>query len=192
MGDPRKKRKKYSTPMQRWNKARIEQDKKTKKDYGLRATREILKSQSILRTFTRQAKKLIGVSGKQKELEEKQLMGRLVNLGIFNAPTTLENVLNLTASDIMNRRLQTIVFKKRLALTPNQARQFIIHGHICIGDKKCNVPSHLVTREEEAKITYKGTSKIAKDNHPETSKLRKEAKKEDGKKTGERKETKKL
>ncbi|MBU1204247.1 MAG: 30S ribosomal protein S4 [Nanoarchaeota archaeon] len=183
MGDPKRKRKKYETPTQKWNKARIEQERTIMKEYGLRNKREIWKTQSILRKFTTQAKRLTRTTGKQRELEEKQMMEKLKKLGLFNTITTLENVLGLTINNILDRRLQTIVFKKGMASSPNQARQFITHGHICIGDKKVSVPSYLVPTEEESGIKYKETSSIAKESHPETSKLKKVKKQIENKET---------
>ncbi|MEM1856265.1 MAG: 30S ribosomal protein S4, partial [Candidatus Methanomethylicaceae archaeon] len=61
----------------------------------------------------------------------------------------------LTVEDILERRLQSIVFKLNLAKTPYQARQLITHGHIYIGDRKVTIPGYLVTREEESMIKCK-------------------------------------
>lgn len=173
MGDPKRPKKRYETPSQRWNKTRIEQEKILMKEYGLKNKQELWKMQSLLRRFTTQAKKLTGQKGKQRELEEKQLMQKLAKLNLFPKIEPIENVLNLTLKDVLNRRLQTLVYKKELALSTKQARQFIAHGHICIGEKKINVPSYLVTKDEESKITYKPLSILTKKDHPEIIKLKK-------------------
>lgn len=179
MGDPRRKRKQYQTPTQRWNKVRIEEEGILVREYGLKNKEELWKAQSILRKFTTQAKRLVGMSGKQRELEQKQLIEKLKSLGLLKTNITLESVLGLTLKDILERRLQTIVFRKGLALTANQARQFIIHQHICIGNQKINVPSHLVKIEEESKITYSAGSPLTKEAHAEMVKLKKTKKTEE-------------
>lgn len=90
----------------------------------------------------------------------------------------LDDVLNLTIHDIMERRLQTILVRKKMALTMKQARQMITHGHIMIGDKIVRSPSHLVTLEEEKMIRYNPRSPFANELHPERQKLAEKIKKE--------------
>ena len=71
----------------------------------------------------------------------------------------------------MNRRLQTIVVKKRLASNVKQARQMITHKHIAVGEKKVSSPSYLVSLEEEGVITYASSSSFAREDHAERIKL---------------------
>jgi small subunit ribosomal protein S4 len=78
----------------------------------------------------------------------------------------LDDVLDLTINDILERRLQTVVFNKGLTKSIHQARQLITHGHISIGGKKVTAPSYLVLRDEEAQIAYAPTSGIASPEHP--------------------------
>jgi small subunit ribosomal protein S4 len=81
----------------------------------------------------------------------------LIKIGILSGKPSLEDVLTLTETALLERRLQTIVLRKGLANTPTQSRQFITHGHIGIEGKKVDKPSYLVTTEEEGKIAYYGT-----------------------------------
>jgi len=76
-------------------------------------------------------------------------------------------VLGLTINDVLDRRLETVVFKKGFARTCKQARQFILHGHVLVGGKKLTSPSHLVTVDEEARIEFMPTSSLADPEHPE-------------------------
>ena len=55
---------------------------------------------------------------------------------------------------MLERRLQTIVWKKGLARTIYQARQLIVHGHIAIAGRRVTSPGYLVSREEEDRIDY--------------------------------------
>jgi small subunit ribosomal protein S4 len=60
----------------------------------------------------------------------------------------------------LERRLQTLVFRKGLAHNINQARQFIVHGHIALDKKRTRWPSMLVPLSEEGKISFYEKSKI--------------------------------
>lgn len=152
MGDPKKTRKKYHKPSHPWQKERIEEEKIILREYGLKNKKEIWKSDSLLRNFKNQVKKLIAATSQQAEKEKNQLLRKLQNLDLIKRTAMIDDVLGLTLKDIMNRRLQTIVYKKGLAGTINQARQFIVHKHITLDDKKISAPSYLVLKNEEDKL----------------------------------------
>ena len=162
-----KLRKKYSGPSHLWQMARIKEEKELKKEYGYKNKREIWKVRSILRKFRAQARRLIPLTGKQAELEKKQLLTRLYNLGLVPENARIEDVLSLTVRDLLERRLQTLVYRKNMANTIKQARQMITHGHIVIGNKKVKSPSHLVTIGEESEIAFAGNSPFISEMHPE-------------------------
>ena len=171
MGDPRKRRKKYSGPTHPWRRARIESENKLQTTYGLKNKKEIWKANSEIRRVNAQAKKLIRIRGLgQGELEQKQLLDRLYKLGLVEQGATLEDVLGLETTNLLNRRLQTIAFKRGLTLTVGQARQLIVHGHILVEGKKMTVPSYIVSRVEEMNIAFNPLSTFANIEHPERSK----------------------
>ena len=58
---------------------------------------------------------------------------------------------------LLERRLDTVVYRAKFATTVFSARQLINHGHIKVNDKKVNVPSYLV--KEEDVIEIKSNSK---------------------------------
>lgn len=170
MGDPRKSRKKYKGPGHPWQRWRIEEERIIKKEYGLKNKKEIWKANSELRRLNSHAKELIRERGKnnpQASKEEKQMLDRLFKLGLVEDGAKLEDVLSLELKDILNRRLQTIVFKSGMTLTPKQARQFIIHGNIFVKERKISVPSYLVSREEQFTVTFNQVSSLASVDHPE-------------------------
>ena len=173
MGDPRKPRKKYSTPSHPWQRDRIEKEKELKKQFGLKNKKEIWIASSHLRKLTTQAKNLIR---EKTEKQEKQFLESLYRFNLMKQGAKIEEVLDLITEDILARRLQTLVFKRGLARSPKQARQFITHGHISIKDKKINKPSYFVSKEEESLISYNPTSSISKIDHPE--RIKEEEKKE--------------
>ena len=59
-----------------------------------------------------------------------------------------------------------------------QARQYIIHGHVAVKGKRLNVPSYLVLKDEENKISFYLNSKLNNESHPERSKPNKDLKEE--------------
>jgi small subunit ribosomal protein S4 len=97
---------------------------------------------------------------------EKQLLDRLQRLGILSKKGVLDEVLDLSLEDILERRLQTLVFRKGLAKSIYQARQLITHGHIAIEGKRVSSPSYLVFGAEEPRMTYAPTSPLSVSNHP--------------------------
>ena len=151
MGDPRKNRKKFQTPMHPWRSERIESEKEIVKQYGIKRKNEIWKMDSSLKSFLKRAKTVIALRTEQSEVEKTQLLTKLSRLGLLKS-SKVEDVLNLTLKDVMERRLQTMLVRKNLANSMLQSRQFIAHGNIAVGTKKITSPSYLVSVEEEANI----------------------------------------
>ncbi|MBW2967739.1 30S ribosomal protein S4 [Candidatus Woesearchaeota archaeon] len=167
MGDPKKQRKKYSTPGHPWQRARIEEEKQLMHEYGFKNKTEIWKMVSFLRDATAQAKKLVTLSGPQAEKEKELLLSRLKRYGLLPAEAVLDAILSISLRDVLERRLQTIVYKKNLANSVKQARQFITHEHIMVADKIVTSPSYLVPLKEEGMIRFRDSSKISDPEHPE-------------------------
>ncbi|MBU1201821.1 MAG: 30S ribosomal protein S4 [Nanoarchaeota archaeon] len=167
MGDPKKIRKKYSTPSHPWQKARILQEIELKKEYGLKNKTEIWIATSFLKRLKEQVKKLNAKSGAQADKEKEQLRIKLLSLGLIKQDQKLDSVLGLEVKDVLERRLQTILYKKNLARSTKQARQFIIHRHITVAGTKLTVPSYLVKAGEEDRIGFTQNSALANPSHPE-------------------------
>jgi small subunit ribosomal protein S4 len=166
MGDPKKQKKKYATPRFPWRTDILREELKLLGQYGLRNKHELWRHETTLSKFRGIARSLIGKAPEERKKMEEELLTRLKKLGILDETAVLDDVLDLTVEDILERRLQTIVFRKGLAKTIHQARQLITHGHIAIGERRITVPSYIVTREEEEKITYPPKSPLADQNHP--------------------------
>jgi small subunit ribosomal protein S4 len=178
MGDPKKLRKKYSTPNHPWNLKNIEVGRVLTKEYGLGKKKEILIANSFMKKYKDIAKNLIANTTKQGEKEKIQVFNKLQRLGLLSAGAELDQVLGLSVNDVLNRRLQSVVFRKGLARSMKQARQFITHRHITVGSKEITSPSYIVSLEEEAHITFKGKSALADEEHPERVNEAAEIKKE--------------
>jgi small subunit ribosomal protein S4 len=167
MGDPRKNRKKYTTPRHPWQKVRIDEERELLNDYGLKNKKDLWKSSSKLGQLKKQAKSLIGKRDVQAETEKKLFLEKLEKLKLLKDGSTVANVLDLSVKDILERRLQTILLRKGYAKTMKQARQFITHGHVIVENKKINAPSYLVSSLEETTIIFDERSALADPEHPE-------------------------
>ena len=108
--------------------------------------REIWKAESAISKIRRQAKSLITKS----EEEKVKFIEKLKKLGF--KVENIADILALNKEDYLERRLQSIITKKKLARTPKEARQMIVHKHVVIGKGVVNVPSYIVSVEDENQI----------------------------------------
>ena len=154
MGDPRKPRKKWEGPRHPWIKERLIKEIELVGRYGLKNKRELWKAETLARKFRHRARNLLALPEEARAKAQQALLDRLYHLGLVEKNASLDDILGITAEHVLERRLQTIVFKKGLAKTIYQARQLIVHGHIAIGGRRVTSPGYLVTREEEDLIDY--------------------------------------
>jgi len=166
MGDPKKQRKKYDTPRFPWRTDILQEELKLLGQYGLRNKHELWRHETALSNFRGIARSLIGKSAEERKKMEDELVNRLKKIGILPETAVLDDVLDLAIEDLLERRLQTIVFRKGLAKTIQQCRQLITHGHIAIGTRRVTVPSYIVTKDEESQIAYTPKSPLANPSHP--------------------------
>jgi len=166
MGDPKKQRKKHETPRFPWRTDTLQTELRLLGQYGLRNKRELWRHETTLSRFREIARSLLGTPTEQRQKPETQLLHRLSRLGMLPETAVLDDVLDLTIEDMLERRLQTIVFSKGLAQSIHQARQLVTHGHIAIHGQRVPSPSYLVPKNEEAEITYAPTSNLTNPNHP--------------------------
>jgi small subunit ribosomal protein S4 len=178
MGDPRKLRKRYTTPTHPWQKQRIDEESALMKEYGFKNKIELWKLNSLLRKFKRQVKELIPRRDEAAELQKKELLLKLYKMNLIKEDAILEDILALSLKDLCERRLQTLLVRKGLARSISQARQFIVHEHIMVGDKKLTSPSIILTAQEESLLRFADTSPIVAEDHPERAPVHKEIVKE--------------
>jgi len=166
MGDPKKQRKKFDTPRFRWRKDILQEELKLLGQYGLRNKHELWRHKTILSKTRGIARSLISKTPEERAKMENELLAKLKKVGILQETAVLDNVLDLTIEDILERRLQTIVFRKGLARTIFQSRQLITHGHITIDDRRVTVPGYMVKKLEEPNVVYSPESAVANQTHP--------------------------
>ena len=56
---------------------------------------------------------------------------------------------------ILERRLDTVAYRSKFAMTVFSARQLINHGHVKVNGKKVNIPSYLVKADDTIEIKDK-------------------------------------
>jgi small subunit ribosomal protein S4 len=154
MGDPPKLRNKYERPKRLWDVDRIAHDGAMKKEYGLKNMRELWISDSELRKYRREARRLLSLSDIERKADEKKVLAKLVKMGILKESAVIDDVLGLKVRDILERRLQTLVVRKGLAKTMRQSRQLITHGFISVSGRRVHTPSFLVIKTDEPTLGY--------------------------------------
>ena len=63
---------------------------------------------------------------------------------------TSENLIEL-----LERRLDTVIYRMKLAVTPFAARQFVSHGHLLVNGRRVNIASYLVANDDVIEVRDK-------------------------------------
>ena len=166
MGDPKRQRRKFETPRFPWRKDILQEELKILGTYGLRNKHELWRHETMLSKFRGIARSLIGRTPEERVKMENELLVHLKKLGVLQETAVLDDVLDLSIEDILERRLQTLVFRKTLTKTVHQSRQLITHGHITIDNRRVTIPSYIVSREEEKTLAYAAESQLVNPAHP--------------------------
>ncbi len=161
MGDPKNPRRLWKKPKRPLNYDLKMEELKTLGTFGLKTKRELWKAHTQLSRLRHQARSLLALRQEVREKEEPILMKSLSKVGLVEENSTLDDVLNLQVTDLLSRRLQTVVLKKFSFKTPYQARQAVVHGHIMIGDRIVSVPSYVVGMKEENEIRLSPDSSLS-------------------------------
>jgi len=160
MGDPKLSRKVWKKPKRPLNYDLMMDELKILGTFGLKTKRELWKANTELSRVRVQARSLLALRQEDREQKEPILINSLSKVGLVDKNSTLDDVLNLEVTDLLSRRLQTIVQRKLYFKTPYQARQAIVHGHIMIGERVVTIPSYAVKIDEESKIRLTAESQF--------------------------------
>jgi small subunit ribosomal protein S4 len=161
--------KRYETPNHPFQGERIAEEAGLVDRYGLESKEELWRAQSRLRDFRREARRLLGAAQGDVEAANargEEFVARLRKIGILNENDNITEVLNLDETDVLERRLQTVAYRQGLASTPQQARQFLVHGHVTVDGARVTEPSKFVTVSEEDTIEFDENSVLADELHP--------------------------
>lgn len=100
-------------------------------------------------------KRVRKVSEYGRQLEEKQKVKELYGVRerqfrrFFAIATRLQAATGESLLSLLERRLDNVVFRLKLATSRPQARQIIVHGHILVNGRKVYTPSFLVAVNDE-------------------------------------------
>ena len=89
-------------------------------------------------------------------------ISKLFKLNIIEKDAQVDDVLALNVRDVLERRLQTQVYKQGLSNSVKQARQFIVHNKILINDKIITSPSYLIKKTDKITLVSGFVPKIKK------------------------------
>jgi len=155
VGGIRKPRKKYleGKPKKLWNAELLRQELELVGEYGLRNKRELWLARAILKKIVRRARAMLAMRPEEREKVEKPFKERLYRMGFIDDPDApLDSILSLDVRAILERRLQTLVYRLGYARTIYQARQLIVHGHVEVNGVRIRSPGYLVPRGLEQSI----------------------------------------
>ncbi|MBP2251709.1 small subunit ribosomal protein S4 [Halarchaeum solikamskense] len=155
----------YETPNHPYQGERIAEESDLLSRYGLKNKQELWRAQSELRSYRREARELLGRVTEEGD-EGEEFVARLRRYGILGDADELDAVLSLDVTDVLERRLQTVAYRKGLANTPQQARQFVTHGHVIVGESRVTAPSRKVAVAEEDDVAFDETSPLDDELHP--------------------------
>ena len=100
------------------------------------------------------------------QLREKQKVRRIYGLQenkfrrYFEMAENMAGVTGENFLQVLERRLDNVVYRLGFASSRNEARQFVLHGHILVNDERVNIPSYQV--DENDKIRVKDSSRKSK------------------------------
>lgn len=147
----------YSTPRRPYEKERLDQEMKLLGEYGLRCKREIWRVQLALAKIRKAARRLLTLDehDPKRQFEGDALLRRLAKYGLLaEDEKSLDDVLSMSTQRLLERRLQTRIFRMNYAKSIHHARVLILQRHIRVGKQLVNVPSFMVRVDSEGHIDY--------------------------------------
>jgi small subunit ribosomal protein S4 len=98
------------------------------------------------------------------QLREKQRLKRIYGMQekqfhlFFERALRMPGITGENLFVLLERRLDNVVYRMRFASSRAQARQLVLHGHVCVNGKSINVPSYLVRPGDEVAVAEKSKS----------------------------------
>jgi len=171
----------WSGPRRPFEKERLDRELRLCGEFGLRSKREVWKVQYVLAKIRKAARDLLTLpeDDPKRQLEGAALLRRMTRLGLLDeTKQKLDYVLSLKIEDFLERRLQTLLFKRGLAVSVHHARVLINQRHIRVGKQIVNIPSFLVRTDSEKHISLAPTSTLRNGKPGRTLRKKQKAAKE--------------
>jgi len=98
------------------------------------------------------------------QLREKQKVRRIYGVlekqfrNYFDAAENMKGITGENLLQLLERRLDNVVYRMGFASSRAQARQFVRHGHITVDGKKINIPSYLTNVGQTIAVKGKSAS----------------------------------
>ena len=118
----------------------------SKRDYGPGQHGQRRKKPSDFGVQLMAKQKLKGYYG---NISEKQFQ-KYYEEAVRRKGDTSENLIEL-----LERRLDTVIYRMKFAVTPFAARQFVSHGHLLVNGKRVNIASYLVANDDLIEVRDK-------------------------------------
>jgi small subunit ribosomal protein S4 len=118
----------------------------SKRDYGPGQHGQRRKKPSDFGVQLMAKQKLKGYYG---NISEKQFQ-KYYEEAVRRKGDTSENLIEL-----LERRLDTVIYRMKFAVTPFAARQFVSHGHLLVNGKRVNIASYLVANDDVIEVRDK-------------------------------------
>lgn len=80
-------------------------------------------------------------------------------LNVFKKAKTMSGITGDNMLNLLERRLDNVVYRLNMAATRAQARQAVRHGHVSINGRKASIPSMLVSADDKITVREKDSSK---------------------------------
>ncbi len=100
------------------------------------------------------------------ELREKQKVKRLYGLlekqfrHYFHKAEQKKGITGEMLLQMLERRLDNMVYRMGFCSSRNEARQLVLHGHFLVNEKKVNVPSYLVKAGDQISVKEKSRANV--------------------------------
>jgi small subunit ribosomal protein S4 len=112
------------------------------------------------------------------QLKEKQKVKRIYGVlerqfrKYFEIASKTKGVTGKVLLQLLERRLDNVVFRMGLGISRSQARQIVRHNLIAVNSRRVNIPSYLVAKDDLIEIKAKDKAKIKIKDNLELSKDR--------------------
>lgn len=105
------------------------------------------------------------------QMREKQKLKRIYGIlerqfrNYFGKAARAKGVTGHTLLQMLERRLDNVIFQMGFASSRGQARQMVSHGYVWVNNRRVNIPSYLVKKDDEVAMRFqKKGEKLVKEN----------------------------
>jgi len=112
------------------------------------------------------------------QLREKQKVKRIYGVlekqfrRYFKIASKTKGVTGKVLLQLLERRLDNVIFRLGLAISRPQARQIVRHNHVFVNSKRVNIPSYLIDKDDIVQVKTKDKAKAKIKDNMELSKDR--------------------